>query len=72
MSKEYKTFAQQFYLEEASFFERLGRDLRLVKWLLMNIVMWFKSRKIREEFESSRHTGNTFYVDRFAGPPVKK
>ena len=71
MSDKYRTFAQQFYLQEASWLQRLGRDLRLIKWLLMNILMWFKTRGVREEFEQCRTTGKAFYVDRFAGPAEK-
>ena len=72
MQKEYKTFAEQFYLEEAGFGQRIGRDIRLLRWLLQNIITWVKSRKIRAEFQRCRESGEPFYVDRFTGPPAKK
>jgi hypothetical protein len=72
MSKEYKTFAEQFYVEEDSLGQRIRRDLRLLLWLLQNIINWFKSRKVRAEFERCRASGEPFYVDRFTGPPAKK
>ena len=72
MKKQYKTFAEQFYLEEATFMQRLQRDYRLLLWLLQNILTWFKSRKVRAEFERCRENNETFYVDRFTGPPAEK
>ncbi len=72
MKKEYKTFAEQFYLEEASFMQRRRRDYRLLLWLFQNIIIWIKSRKVRAEFQRCRASNETFYVDRFAAPPGKK
>jgi len=70
--KKYRTFARQFYLEEAGLPERLGRDLRLLKWMLQNILIWCRARKVRAEFRQCRERGEPFYVDRFAGPPSEK
>lgn len=70
MKKKYKSFAEQFYLEEVSLMQRLHRDYRLILWLAQNILTWFKSRKVRAEFRHCRENNDTFYVDRFAGPPA--
>ena len=66
-----RTFGEQFFLEEASLFERLGRDLRLLRFFVMTFVMWWKARKIRAEFRRCRATGEPFYVDRLAPPGSK-
>ncbi len=71
MSDQYRTFAQQFYLQQANWRQKIGRDLRLLKWLFMNVLMWFKARKVRQEFEQCRANGEPFFVDKFAGPPKK-
>ena len=71
MNKDYKSFADQFYLEEAGFLKRSQRNWKLLQWLFQNIVMWVKSRKIRAEFQRCRKSGEPFYVDHFA-PPDKK
>ena len=71
MTKEYKSFAEQFHLQEASFTQRIQRDFRLVLWLIQNIITWVKSRKVRSEFQRCREENEPFYVDRFA-PPQKK
>ncbi len=68
MPKKYQSFAQQFYLHEASLLQRLGRDLRLLNWMLQTVRMWWKARSVRAEFERCRATNQPFYVDRFAGP----
>ena len=70
--KQYKTFAEQFYLEDAGFIQRRQRDYRLLLWLLQNILTWIKSRKVRAEFRRCRQANEPFYVDRFAAPPEKK
>ncbi|MDZ4731528.1 MAG: hypothetical protein SH820_16480 [Xanthomonadales bacterium] len=71
MPKKYQTFAEQFYLEEASLLQRLGRDLRLLRWMAQTIRMWFKAKPFRAEFEHCRAVNQPFYVDRFAGPPAE-
>jgi len=72
MNKDYKTFAEQFYLQESGFLQRRRREYRLLLWLLQNIVNWAKSRKVRAEFQRCRASDQPFYVDRFAAPPSKK
>lgn len=68
MAKPYKSFADQYYLEEAGFLERLKRNIRLLMFLFMNVVMWVKTRKVRAEFKRCRENNEPFYVDRFAPP----
>ena len=68
MSKAPKTFAQEFCLEEASFFTRLRRDIRLLAFLGTTFIKWVKARKVRAEFERCRQEGEPFYVDQFAPP----
>ena len=71
MSKKYQSFADQFYLEDASFFQRLKRDIKLLLFLAKTTWMWATGgKKMREEFDHSRQTGEPFYVDRF--DPAKK
>ena len=65
---KYKTFAEHYYLEEATFLERLKRDVRLLIFLFMNFVMWVKTRKVRAEFKRCRENNEPFYVDKFAPP----
>ena len=72
MKNEYKTFADQYYLEDAGFLERLVRDIRLLRFLLTTIVMWIKTRKVRLEYQRCRATGEPFYVDRFTPPGQNK
>jgi len=69
MPGKFQSFAEQFYLDEATLWKRLGRDLRLIRWMIQTICMWWKARPIRAEFERCRANGLPFYVDRFAGPP---
>lgn len=71
MSDKPKTFAEQFYNREEGFVSRRRREFKLVVWLIQNIVLWFKSRKVRAEFEQCRKSGKPFYVDRFT-PPWQK
>ena len=66
----YQSFAQQFYLEDAGLLSRLSRDFRLLKWLLQSVLMWFRARQVRSEFEQCREDSQPFYVDRFSGPPA--
>lgn len=68
MKSKYKSFADQYYLDEATFLERLWRDIRLLWFLFMNVVMWVKTRKVREEFRHCRENNQPFYVDRFTPP----
>ena len=70
--KKYKTFAEQFYLEEAGFFQRLKRDIRLLIHLFITIVMWVKAGKVRSEFQRYRTAGKRYYVDRFTPPGAGK
>ncbi len=72
MDKTQKTFAEQFYLEEAGFFRRLGRDIRLLVYLVMTIIMWVKAGKFRSEFRRCRAAGEPYYVDRFSSPETEK
>ncbi|MDE0283967.1 MAG: hypothetical protein OXI88_07890 [Gammaproteobacteria bacterium] len=65
MGNKYKTFAAQFYLEEAGFFRRMKRDIRLLIHLLKTIVMWIRAGKVRSEFRRFRAEGRRYYVDRF-------
>ena len=69
---KYKTFAEQFYLEEAGFIRRLKRDIRLVVHLVVTIVMWLRAGKFRSEFQRYRAAGKRFYVDRFTPPEAGK
>ncbi len=71
MADKYKTFAEQFYLEEAGFFRRLKRDMRLLFYLLNTIVMWARAGKVRSEFRRFREEGRRYYVDRFTPPGGK-
>lgn len=71
MASKYKTFAEQFYLEEAGFFRRLKRDMRLLFYLLNTIVMWARAGKVRSEFRRFREEGRRYYVDRFTPPGGK-
>ena len=64
----YQSFADQFYLRESSLLERLQRDLRLAKFLLMTVIMWIRARKVRKEYARARLMREPFYVDRFAKP----
>ncbi len=66
----YQSFAQQFYLEDASLLCRASRNLRLLKWLLQSVLMWIRARQVRSEFEKCREDSQPFYVDRFSGPPA--
>ena len=50
MSQKQKTFAELFYLEEATLLERLQRDIRLIKWMWQFIMSWAKATGIRREF----------------------
>ena len=72
MDNKYKTFAEQFYLEEAGFIQRLKRDIRLLHYIFATIVRWVRARKVRAEFKRCRETGRQFYVDRFAPSNTKK
>ena len=66
MPKKYQSFAEQFYLEDASIWQRINRDWRLFKLLLGTTWMWAtKGKKMREEYRRCRETGKPFYVDRF-------
>ena len=66
MSKKYRSFADEFYLQDASFLTRLERDLRLIRFLVINTWMWaFAGKKMRQEFQQSQNNGEPFYVDRF-------
>ena len=71
MASKYKTFAEQFYLEEAGFLRRLKRDMRLLVYLLNTIVMWIRAGKVRSEFKRFRAEGRRYYVDRFTPPGGK-
>ena len=72
MSQKPKTFAEQFYLEEATFSEKLRRDLRLIRWMWQFVMNWAQAAKFRQEFQRSREeSGEPFYVDRFT-PPTNK
>ena len=71
MASKYKTFAEQFYLEEAGFIRRLKRDMRLLFYLLNTIVMWARAGKVRSEFRRFREEGRRYYVDRFTPPGGK-
>ena len=68
-NKPYQSFAQQFYLEDDGWLARVSRNLRLLKWLLQSVLMWFRARHVRAEFERCREESSPFYVDRFSGPP---
>jgi len=70
MPRKFQSFAEQFHLREASLWQRLGRDVRLFRWMIQTIRMWWKARPVRAEFERCRANGQAFYVDRFAGPPA--
>ena len=72
MGNKYKTFAEQFYLEEAGFFQRLKRDIRLLISLFITIVMWIRAGKFRSEFRRYRAAGKRYYVDRFTLPEAGK
>ena len=72
MKKPYRTFAEQFCLEEATLLQRLERDFRLLKFMLMTVIGWAKAREIRKEFRECRESGQAFYVDRFAPPAEDK
>jgi len=72
MPKKFRSFAEQFYLHEASLWQRLDRDWRLFRWMIQTIRMWWKARPVRAEFERCRANGLPFYVDRFAGPPTAR
>ena len=65
MGNRYKTFAEQFYLEEAGFFRRLKRDVHLLIHLFKTIVMWARAGKVRSEFRRFREEGRRYYVDRY-------
>jgi hypothetical protein len=66
MSETDPTFASKFHLENASFAQRLKRDIRLLIFLLMNIWQWATAgRRARREFKQSRLSGKPFYVDKF-------
>ena len=71
MASKYKTFAEQFYLEEAGFFRRLKRDMRLLFYLLNTIVMWARAGKVRSEFRRFREQGRRYYVDKSTPPGGK-
>ncbi len=72
MGNRYKTFAEQFYLEEAGFFRRLKRDVRLVVHIFITVVMWLKAGKFRSEFRRYRAAGKRYYVDKFTPPGAGK
>lgn len=72
MGNRYKTFAEQFYLEEAGFFRRLKRDARLVIHICITVVMWLKAGKFRSEFRRYRAAGKRYYVDKFTPPGAGK
>ncbi len=72
MADKYKTFAEEFYLEEAGFFQRLKRDIRLLISLCITIVMWVKAGKFRSEFRRYRAAGKRYYVDKFTPPEARK
>ncbi|NKB37293.1 MAG: hypothetical protein GKR93_09005 [Gammaproteobacteria bacterium] len=72
MPKPYKTFSEQFCLEEATFLQRQLRNFRLLKFMFFTVIGWAKAKKVREEFKSARENGEVFYVDRFAPPDESK
>ena len=72
MDNKYKTFADEFYLEEAGFIRRLKRDLRLLHYMSITVVLWIKAGKVRNEFQRCREACKEFYVDRFAPSGTKK
>jgi len=69
MPRRFQSFGEQFYLAEASLWQRLERNWRLLKWMLLTMWNWWKARPVRAEFKRCRAAGEPFYVDRFAGPP---
>ena len=59
-----KTFAELYYLEEATPWRRLVRNLRLLKFIAWNIWMWATiGRKVRAAYRRSCAEGNPYYVD---------
>ena len=72
MGNKYKTFGEQFHLEEAGFFRRLKRDIRLVFHIFMTVIMWVKAGKFRSEFRRHRAEGKRYYVDKFTPPRAGK
>jgi len=59
-----KTFAEMFYLEEATPWQRLVRNLHLVKFIAWNIWMWATAgRRVRAAYRKSCVSGEPFYVD---------
>jgi hypothetical protein len=71
MSETDPTFASKFHLEDASFAQRLKRDIKLLVFLFMNIWQWATAgRRARREFKQCRQAGKPFYVDKF--DPARK
>lgn len=59
-----KTFAEMFYLEEATPWQRLGRNLRLARFIVWNIWMWATAgRRVRNAYRRACATGERFYID---------
>jgi hypothetical protein len=66
MTRKYQSFAEQFYLEDASLLQRFRRDMKLLLFLFKTGWMWATGgNKMREEFHHSQESGEPFYVDRF-------
>ena len=72
MDKKPPTFAEQFYLTDATRWQRFKRDCRLLMWIASNFYMWFKTIKVRKAYAESQKNGEPFYVDRFTPPWAKK
>ena len=69
---KYKTFGELFYLEEAGFLQRLKRDIRLIIYIIVTVVMWIRAGRFRAEFRRYRAAGKRYYVDRFTPPEAGK
>ena len=59
-----KTFAQLFYLTDASIGQRIARDARLIKFLFRMFWRWATlGRKVRARYRRCLETGETFWLD---------
>lgn len=59
-----KTFEQQFCLEKAGFFRRLGRDIRLLVYLGRLAFGWLVAGgRVRRDYRAKQAAKKTLWLD---------
>ncbi|MFK7967321.1 MAG: hypothetical protein AB8C46_25455 [Burkholderiaceae bacterium] len=59
------TFDAQFVLTKGGRFERLRRDVRVLKFLGMTFLLWAtKGRRVRRAYQQAKASGQPFVLER--------